>query len=467
VFYTVRASRVRYHPCKGQPNQSSFRTKDIDTVMPTTVESIGPCRKRVQVNVEPEKIATAHDEILREVRKVASIPGFRPGKAPDAMVQKKYGDHINEQVQQRVIPETFRAVLAEHKLRVIGQPQITKVDYTPGLSMSFEAELDTAPEFPLPVYKGISVSKKKSEVTPEDVDQTLEAMREQYAEFVDVEGRTLANGDYAVLSYTGTVDGKPIKEVAADAPQFGEVKDIWLPIQPDAFLPGFTDQLVGAAKGDKREVTVDIPADFAQKDLAGKKATYSVEISGIKGRQLPGLDDEFAKKAQAASLDELKENIRKMIELDKENSVKSDMRRQVMDWLLAQVTFDLPEGLVQQETRSILGDVVRQNVGRGATKEQLESQKDEILGFADKSARERLKGSFILGAIAAAEKIEATADDVNERVEMLARANRTTPDRLRAQLEKNDNLDAIEEQIVMSKTIDFLLANATVEPAKE
>jgi trigger factor len=421
----------------------------------------------VQISVEPAKISSTHDEILREVRKVASIPGFRPGKAPDAMIQKKYGDHINEQVQQRLIPESFRAVLAEHKIRVVGQPNITKVDYTPGLSMSFVAEMDTAPEFELPTYKGIAVTKKKVEVKQEDIDQTLEAMREQYAEFVDVEGRPLANGDYAVLSYTGTIDGKPIKEVAPDAPQFGEVKDIWLPMQSDAFLPGFTEQLIGAAKGEKRVVTVEVPSDFAQKDLAGKKAVYSVDISGIKARQMPPLDDEFAKKAQAESLDALKASIRKMIELDRENEVKADMRRQVMDYLMAQVTFELPESLVQHETRSILGDVVRQNVGRGASKEQLEAQKDEILGFADKSARDRLKGSFILGAIAAAEKVEATEHEIAERLELIARANRTTPDRLRAQLENNDNMSGLEEQIVMSKTIDFLLANATVETAKQ
>jgi trigger factor len=471
VFYTVRLLAARAFPvgtCRRRTNQPDIETTSKDTriKMPATVETIGPCRKKVVVNVEPHKVASAHSDILREVKKIATIPGFRPGKAPDAMITQKYGGHIDDQVRQRVIPESFRAALTEHKIHVVGEPVITKVNYTPGLSMTFEAEMDTAPEFPLPTYTGITVTRQPVTVTQEEIDRTIESLREQSAEFVDADDRPLATGDYGVISYTGVADGKPIKELAPDTPQLGEVKDIWLPIKSDAFLPGFCEQLLGMTKGEKRQVMVDIPADFNVAELAGKKAAYFVELTGIKQRKLPELNDEFAKKTNNNTVAELGENIRKMIEQDKEGHVKSEMRRQIMDYLMAQVTFDLPEQLVNQETSSIVRDVVRENVGRGATKEQLESQKDEILGFANRSARDRLKGSFILSAIATAEKIEATDAEVNERIATLARANRTSPAQLRAMLEKNNNLGSIEEQIVMSKTIDFLLSKATVESTK-
>lgn len=434
--------------------------------MPATVETIGPCRKRLVISVAPEKVASAHAEIMREIKKVASIPGFRPGKAPDAMVIQKYGGHIDDQVRQRVIPASIREAMTEHNIHLVSDPVVTMVDHKAGISMSFQAEMDVAPEFPLPAYTGIAVTRQPVTVTTEEVEQTVEAMREQYAEHVDADDRPLATGDYGVISYSGVADGKPIKELAPAAPQFGEVKDIWLPIKSDTFLPGFCDQLLGMTKGEKRQVMVDIPADFNVPELAGKKATYFVDLTGIKQRKLPELNDEFAKKTQADSLDALRENIRKLIEQDKEQRAKSDLRRQIMDYLMAQVTFDLPEKLVSQETSNIVRDVVRENVGRGATKEQLESQKDEILGFANRSARDRLKGSFILSAIAAAEKIDASDAEINERIALIARANRTTPQQLRAKLEENNNLDSIAEQIVMTKTIDFLLSKATVESPK-
>jgi trigger factor len=431
--------------------------------MAVTIENTAPCRKKLRVEVAAERVAGTRAEILQEFRKAASIPGFRPGKAPEPMVEKRYAGEIDEELRKRLIPESYREALHEQNLKVVGFPQVENVEYQPGRPLVYTATVDTAPEFSLPEYKAIPVKKKTFAVREEDVDKSLDSLRDQQADFVDVAGRSLKTGDFAVVNYTGVADGKPISELTPEAKGLGENKDFWLLISSDSFLPGFCDQLLGANAGEKRQVLVDFPKDFPQQPLAGKKATYFVDVVALKEKKLPELSDEFAKKLGLESLAKLKEDVRKGLEGDVERQQDSDARRQVIEHLLARVEFELPDSLVQQETRSIIYDVVRENSLRGATKAQLEEKKNEIYGFAAKSAKDRLRTSFILDAIAAAEKIQVEESEIEERIRQLAQRSRTTPARLKAQLAEKGGLGEIEEQILVGKTLDFLVDNAQVE----
>lgn len=431
--------------------------------MAVTIENTAPCRKKLRVEVDAQRVAGTRAEIVQEFRKVASIPGFRPGKAPEPMVEKRYAGQIDDELRKRLIPESYREALNEQHLKVVGYPQVESVEYQPGRPFVYTATVDTAPEFPLPDYKGISVKKKAAAVRDEDVQKTLDSLREQQADFVDVQGRTLRAGDFAVINYTGVAEGKPISELAPEAKGLGENKDFWLLISPDSFLPGFCDQLIGASAGEKRQALVDFPADFPQKPLAGKKATFFVDVVALKEKKLPELNDELAKKLGAESLDKLKEAVRKGVLAEAEGQQNADLRRQIIEHLLSKVAFELPESLVSQETRSIIYDVVRENSMRGATKEQLEQKKDEIFGFAAKSAKERLRTSFILEAIAHAEQIKVEEPEVEQRIAELAQRSRITPARLKAQLTEKGGLGEIEEQILVGKTLDFLVDSAKVE----
>ena len=431
--------------------------------MAVTIENTAPCRKKLRVEVDAQRVAGTRAEILQEFRKFASIPGFRPGKAPEPMVEKRYAGQIDDELRKRLIPESYREALSEQHLKVVGYPQVEAVEYQPGLPLIYTATVDTAPEFPLPDYKGISVKKKAAAVKDEDISKTLDSLREQQADFVDVQGRTLRTGDFAVINYSGVAEGKPISELAADAKGLGEGKDFWLLISPESFLPGFCDQLIGAGAGEKRQVLVDFPADFPQKPLAGKKATFFVDVVAIKEKKLSELNDDLAKKLGAESLEKLKDAVRKGLLAEAEGQQNADLRRQVIDYLLSRVEFELPESLVSQETRSIIYDVVRENSMRGATKEQLEQKKNEIFGFAAKSAKERLRTSFILDAIARAEQIKVEEPEVEQRIAELAQRARTTPARLKAQLTEKGGLGEIEEQILVGKTLDFLVDSAKVE----
>jgi trigger factor len=294
----------------------------------------------------------------------------------------------------------------------------------------------------------------------------VDALREQQADFVAVEGRGLKTGDFAVINYTGIADGKPIAELVPDNKALGEKQGFWVLIESDAFLPGFCDQLLGATAGEKRQVLINFAADFPQKQLAGRKATYFVDVTGIKEKKLAELNEEFAKKAGAESLDKLKEDVRKGIANEREADLQADLRNQLVDHLLKQTPCELPDSLVATETRSIVYDVVRENTLQGVSREELEQRKNDIVGFAGQRAKDRLRASFILDAIAEKEQITVEEHELEGRIAELAKRNKTTPDRLRAQLMEREALGEIEDQIRVGKTLDFLMANAKVEPAK-
>ena len=435
--------------------------------MAVTIENTAPCRKKLRVEVNAERVAGMRAEILQEFRKVAALPGFRPGKAPEPMVEKRYAEEIDDELRKRLIPESYREALVEQKLKVVGYPQVESVEYERGRPLVYTAAVDTAPEFALPDYRGISLKKKAVVVKDEDIAKTLESLREQQADFATVEGRALQMGDFAVINYSSVADGKPISELAPEAKGLGENKDFWLLVSSESFLPGFCNQLVGAHVGEKHQVLVDFPADFPQKPLAGKKATFFVDMVSIKEKKLPELNDEFAKKLGVESLEKLKDTVRKSLLADAESQQNADLRRQIVDHLLSKTAFELPESLVQQETRNIIYDLVRENSLHGATKEQLEEKKNEIFGFAANNAKERLRTSFVLGAIAQAEQIKVEEAEVEQRIAQLAQRSRTAPDKLKAQLAEHGGLGEIEEQILVGKTLDFLVANAKVETVTE
>ena len=434
--------------------------------MSVIIENIAPCRKKLRIEVAAPRIAGVRAEILQEFRKAAAIPGFRPGKAPEPMVEKRYASEIDQEVRQRIIPDAYREAVKEQQLRVVGQPNIESVDSQPGKPLVFTAAVDTAPEFKLPEYKGIAVKKTETPVTEADVDKAIETVREQQSDFVDVTGRALGTGDYAVVNYTGVAEGKPISELAPETKTLGEHKDFWLLISSESFLPGFCDQLVGAQVGEKKQVLVNFPADFAVKPLASKKATYFVDVTGIKEKKLPEINDEFAKKVGVDSVAQLKVEVRKGLVAEHESEVQAALRKQVVDHLLGQTEFELPAALVAEETRSIVYDLVRENSQRGVSKDVLESKKDEIFGYASQGAKERVRTSFILDAIAQAEKIIVTEAEMEQRLAAMATRYRVPVDKLKAQLDERGGLGEVEEQILVAKTLDFLLANAKVETTK-
>jgi len=443
-------------------NQAKQEEKPLRQTV--AVEDAGSCRKLLKVEVEAAEVTDSVEKTIKEFQKLARIPGFRPGHAPRAMIEKRFAKEIEGEVQRQTIPVSYRQAINAHKLHVVTMPQIDKVEFARGQPLKYEAKLEVAPDFPLPQYKGIPVKKKTAEVTEEDVDKVLDTLREQRAEFADVAGRPAAMGDFAVIRYSAVVEGKPIHEVAPKAGLPEADKDFWLMMNEQAMAPGFCQQVVGANVGDRKQVLVDYPGDFFAPELQGRKATFFVELKGIKEKKLPALDDAFAESIKLKDLASLKAKVREDLTKQKQADAGNDVRNQIMENLMRSTQFELPPGMLAHETREVVYDVVRENMMRGITKEAIDAKKDEIFGFASKSAADHVRASFILSRIAQEEQIKVEKKEVDDRVAQMAQRYQIPLQKLRERLDERGGIFEIEEQILRSKTLDFLEANARVEP---
>lgn len=430
--------------------------------MNVKVTESGSCRKILEIEIPAAEVSREREGLVGEFQKFAHIPGFRIGKAPKQMIEKKFSKQIEEELQKKLIPQFYREALAKEKLNPVSYPELSDIQLKQDSPLSFKATVDVAPEFELPNYKGLEVKRPKAELADDEIEKAITTIREQQADFAEVTGREVKLGDYAILNYHGAIDGKPIAEISPAAKLLGENKNFWLLMAKDAFVPGFCDQVAGLKIGEKREVNVEFPEKFFNKDVAGKKAKYEVELVGLREKKLPEINDEFAKSLQFESLDKLREKIRENLTENLRRQSENDEKNQIVDQLLKGVKLEVPESLVQAQTRKNIFDLVRENQMRGVSEEDLKDKKDQIFQFASESAKDHVKARFILSKIARNEGIKVEPSEIEARVTEMAENGKTSIEKLREELEEGGGIDMIEDQILVSKTLDFLVANAKV-----
>jgi len=427
-----------------------------------SVEHLGPCKKLVRVELSPEEIEETRNKILGELVRKAHLPGFRPGKAPKAVVAKAFSEHIQNELKDRLMPEAYRKAIAQEKLRPIGKPEIEQGILEEGKPFSFTVTVETEPDFELPDYRNLPIRLDTRTVTEEDVAMALESLRAQRARFVDC-NQPVQQGHFVVVNYVGTIDGKPITDLAPTARGLAEKKSFWLRVAEDEFIPGFTTQLIGATAGEKRTVTITFPSDFVVEELRGKLANYEVEILTVKEKTLPPLGDELAREYGAENFDALKAGVRHDLELQLAADKKRKIRDQLVATLLGRVNCDLPEEYVLQETRNVIYDIVRANQERGVPKEAIDERKDEIYTVASNSARERVKAMIVLRRIAEQEKITVTKEEIEKRIIQLARRYGVKPEKFAQQLYEKNAIGYIQRELIEEKVLDTLELYARVE----
>jgi trigger factor len=430
-----------------------------------TVENLAPCKKLLRVELDVAAVDEAFAAITKDYQKHASLPGFRPGKAPVAMVVRKFEQDIQAEAKRKLIGDSYRKAVEEKKLDVLGYPDIEEIQFAQGQPLLFAATIETAPEFQLPEYKGLPVKREAKFVTDDDVVRALDLLREQQVKFEKVE-RELRNGDIAVVNYKGTCDGKPITDIAPSATGLTQQQGFWVEMKPGAFIPGFAEQLLGAKVGDKRTVNVDFPADFVTKELAGKKGVYEVEVVEVREKVLPAIDDEFAKRYDAANLEALRAGVRKDLENELKYKQDRDTRAQIVRGLMGRVNFELPETAVAQETKNVVYDLVRENTKRGVGREMIEKEKDAIYSAASANAKDRVKLAFLVQRIAEKEDIKVSQEEILQRVQMLAGMYQMPPDKFLKDLQKRNGLTEIYDQVAHDKVLEFLANNAQYETAQ-
>ena len=437
--------------------------------MKVEVETQPHSTATLRIELPPEEVRTEWDAIAGNYARYARIPGYRLGKAPRAVIERKFRKEIQDELTKKLVSKSYHEAIAEKQLRVISLTNLEDVEFGDDRSMRFRATVVTAPEFELPEYKNIPVELPTGEVTAEEVNAALERLRDQSADFADVTGRALELEDFAVIDFDGSIAGVAISEIVPEASKnLHGGKKFWLRVAADNFLPRFVEQVVGMKAGDTRSVQVEFPADFPVTELAGKKADYAVTLNEIKEKVLPDLDDAFAGKLMKdKTLAELRHSLEHNLEHEKEHEIEREKEAQIVKYLQEHVSFDLPPTLLKSETRRALNELVHRNRERGVPDEMLKGKEKELIEGAGSLAAHRLKTNFILHRIAEREKIQVVADEVEERIRAQASQYNIPVEKMRKELEEHDRMDGLAEEILLGKTLDFLKTNVIIKASLE
>ncbi len=420
----------------------------------------------IRIELPPEEVSKEWDVIAKSFARFAKIPGYRPGKAPRSVIEKRFRKEIQDEVTKKLVSKSYHDAIEQKQLRVASLTNLEDVQFGEDKSMRFQATVVTEPEFELPDYKNIPVELPDAKISEAEIGAALERVRDQSADFVDVPERGLQMDDFAVIDFEGSIEGKPISDVAPQASKnLHGGKKFWLRLAPDNFLPKFSEQLVGQKPGDAHQVVVDFAADFPVKELAGKQASYSVTVHEIKQKILPALDDAFADKLiKGKTLADLRHMVEHDLEHEKEHEIERAKEAQIVAYLHERAKFDSPPSLLRNETRRTLGELVQRNRARGIPDEMLKDKEKELIESAGSLAAHRLKTNFILHRIAEREKIEVTREEVDLRIRKEAQRYNISTEKMRKELEDHDGLNSFAEQILLGKTLDFLKANVSVQP---
>jgi trigger factor len=426
------------------------------------------CVVVLEIDLPSDRVSTEWNTIAKEFQKKARLPGYRPGKAPASLIATRYAKDIEEEVKTKLVGEAIREAIKTHNLKIHAVEEVEKVEIAADKTMKILAKIVQNPEFELPDYKNITVEVGKKTVTDEDVKALLEYLRDPHSKFDPVTDRPLAMGDYAVVTYEGTVEGEPISQIAPKAPaQIQGRRNAWVLMDEGTLIPGFAKAIEGMEVAQERTFALEVPESFPLEELRNRQVTYAVTLHAINTRTPAPLDDELAAKIEPGqTLEGLRKKIRERQEENAEYQFEIAKRNAVVTKLLSLFTCELPERLVESETNHILKDIVGNSQARGISDEEIKAHTQEIIQNASQTASDRVRSNFLLARIADEEKIEETDAEVYKAVLEMAEHQQTPVKKLVGELSRSGGINRLRDQIRITKALDLLASGATVtEPA--
>lgn len=416
--------------------------------MKSSVKKVKDCRMRLSVEVEPERFENRYQEVLRDFQKGASLPGFREGKAPLSMVEKRYAKEAEEETLKTLIPEVYHQCVVDAKLAPVSLPSISEVKLERGKKLAFAAEFDQEPEFKLKDYKGIKLRKVASDVTAEEAEKGMQTLLESRAEMTPlVEPRAVKRGDFLVTDIEIFQDGRYVP---------GK-KGALLYAEPNAD-DDFFEKVVGANLDEVREISADFSPEDKAKGLVGRRPYYKIWIRGIKEKKLPALDEEFAKSFGKDSVESLREAVHKDLARHKAGESHAKMKEELFSKLLKLADFAVPESLVEKQKERLFDQARRHYLQMGVPESRFEAEKAGMEGEARVKAVEQVRLYFILQKVAELEGITEDEMELAQRLNALAGESKRPMEEVRRVFE-----DDLRESLREKKTVDFLLANAKFE----
>ena len=416
---------------------------------------------KLSFTIEAAKFDEAIQKVYAKSAHYFNIPGFRKGKAPYKIVERQYGAQIfYEDAFNEVASEEYEKELKENNIVAVSRPQIDIEQMEKGKDLIFTAVVQTKPEVKLGKYKGIELAKVEYTVKDEDIDHELGHMAERNARLVNVEDRPVEANDTTVIDFEGFVDG-----VAFEG---GKAENHELVIGSNTFIPGFEDQIIGMKIGEEKDINVTFPEEYFSKDLAGKEATFKVKLHEIKKKELPVMDDEFAKDvSEFDTLDELKNSIKEKLEEQNASKAKYETEDAVIKAVCENVKVDIPSGMIENETEDMLRNIETRLSYQGLKLDQylnmMGKTAEEVKKEYEPQAIEAIKSRLMLEAVIKAEKIEATEDEITEKVKEMAKNYGKSED----ELLKNENVrNYIKSGLESEKALEFLVKNAKMKSSK-
>ncbi|SFK11314.1 MULTISPECIES: trigger factor [unclassified Bacillus (in: firmicutes)] len=408
------------------------------------------------IEVDAKEVNNSLDAAFKKVVKTINVPGFRKGKMPRPLFEQRFGvESLYQDALDIILPKAYGEAIDETGIFPVAHPEIDIEKFEKGQNLIFTAKVTVKPEVKLGEYKGLTVEKMDATVTDEDVENELTSLQERQAELVVKEEGTVANGDTAVIDFEGFVDG--------EAFEGGQGENYSLAIGSGTFIPGFEEQLVGLKAGEQKDVEVSFPEEYHAAELAGKPATFKVTIHEIKVKELPALDDEFAKDAneEVATLDELKAKIRENLEVSKKQEAEHKVRDEVVEKASANAEIDIPEAMIETELDRMVREFEQRLSYQGMNLELYYqftgTDEEKLKGQMKEDAAKRVTTNLVLEAIIKAENIEATDEEVNAEIEKMAEMYNMPVDAVKQAL---GNVEGVKEDLQVRKAVDFLVDNS-------
>ena len=433
-------------------------------IMNIVVEKQPKCVATLRVEIPADKVNGQRDQIVRGYASKARVPGFRPGKVPRAVVEKRFQKEIDEELNGALVNEAYDEALKQESLHVLDFGVPENLTTLPNGNITFVSKLTLAPEVTLPEYKNVTVTVPLVAVPDEEIEAQLTALQERFADFKDIEGRAAAMGDFAVVDYTSTIEGKPTDEfLGKPAGYLSGREGFWVRLDEKAFLPGFAAELVGMNPGDAKQITLTLPEDFPIAELQTKEIIFQTTVKELKEAVLPALDDELATRlAPGKTMEDLKGIIRENMEGERRRKIDDMKVNQIVAHFNAQVNFELPEDLVTQETQNQADAMVQKGVQAGMSEDEIESQQQEIFASAGHQAVSNLRTNFILQEIARVETISVADKELINHLAQIATSRKLAPKKFIRDMQRDGRIQSIRNSMVIGKTIDFLVEHANV-----
>jgi trigger factor len=417
------------------------------------------CKREIELEIPAENVTKATEKAARDIARVARIPGFRPGKAPVTLIRRRFAEDIQGEVLQSLVPEYLEKALDEQKLIPVTQPQVDKVEFKEGEPLKFRAVFEVLPEFELGDYKNIEVQIDPIEAGEPQVDKAMDEMRERSATFVPVERRAAKDGDFVLMKLTGTPvgEGEPV-----------EADNIMCHVGAEETLESFTENLRGANAGETKKFRTEYPADYPDEKLKGKTYDYVVEVQAVKEKKLPEVNDDFAKEvageaAGISNLADMRKKILENLEASKEQQQSGQAKDKILEELVKKHDFPVPQALVEHQMDIRLERAVRTLSAQGVDPRTVNVDWKAMRNGQQDRAVNDVKAELLLDRIASAEKIDATDEDVDKELALLAENSGESATALRARLTKQGSLDRMKSKLRSDKTIDWLYRNARIE----